>query len=469
MARSFNGTSQAMQSAATIDLSAANQITIAFWMYWTAFANNDQLALETSANYNSNTGALLIDPNGSAANQFEVAVRVNSGGGFSNYRYFTRPTAGAWHQYVITFDRTAGLAQVVAVYVDGISQSLTTLINGDGSSGGGYGNLQWNFMSRNAASLWGNGRIAEFAIWSGVNLTNAEAASLAKGANPSQIRPASLARYWPCYGTSAPERNLAQPGPARGLNLIGSPPQVAHSPNPVIGSRTAVSFGMSAIFQPFILQASVQARIQRIYDSLFAPPTVNQQPPPTSDSLNFWKAPKPTWSAVYDSPWFQSAPLPPGPTVVYRDDDAYVNGPLSMVSLLKATGEFSDVVFARETNNGTRVASETGSVAIVTPGKNAKLSSQPNPFRKLRQANYVIEIQVSRDEPEDAQAEADRLFAVVHNALNNVSLGGFTLFDQSVLNTDYYTARDHPVVKILARGVFGYVVDLSSGGFRVTT
>ena len=156
------------------------------------------------------------------------------------------------------------------------------------------------------------------------------------------------------------------------------------------------------------------------------------------------------------------------PATLYRDNDAYINGPATIVALLNATGEFGVVVFSRETNNGTRVSSSIGSAAIVTPGKNSRMIPQPNPARKLRVATYTIEIQVSREEPEDARTEADRLFSVIQNVLSSVSLGGFTLFEQSVVSDDYYTSYQHPVVKIYATCQFGYVVDMSIGGFRQT-
>ncbi len=46
MARQFNGTSDFAVTAASLDLSGTNVLTVAFWLYWDAFANDDRFAME---------------------------------------------------------------------------------------------------------------------------------------------------------------------------------------------------------------------------------------------------------------------------------------------------------------------------------------------------------------------------------------------------------------------------------------
>jgi hypothetical protein len=175
MARSFNGTSQAIQSQSTVNLSNTATITLSFWLWWNAFANDDELALETSANYNSNNGAILIDPNSSTSSAFDVNVHT------SNYNScnFPRPSAATWHHYGIIASTTAQ----AQVWVDGKSQT----VSGGASPGGNFGNFTLNLMSRNNTTLWGAGRMSDFAIFNRA-LSVSEILSLAS----QQITPISL-------------------------------------------------------------------------------------------------------------------------------------------------------------------------------------------------------------------------------------------------------------------------------------
>ncbi|HET6866289.1 MAG TPA: hypothetical protein VFH80_10210, partial [Solirubrobacteraceae bacterium] len=98
-AASFDGSSGAASVA--IDLSAYTQISLEFWLKWSAFANNDALAAEYTANWNNNVGAFIIDPNSSATAAFDFNAHGSSNSAHNN---FPRPSAGAWHYYVLEFD-----------------------------------------------------------------------------------------------------------------------------------------------------------------------------------------------------------------------------------------------------------------------------------------------------------------------------------------------------------------------------
>jgi hypothetical protein len=76
-------------------------------------------------------------------------------------------------------------------------------------------------MCRNGASLFNNGQLADFAIWS-VLLTAAEASALAKGARPNTIRSASLVNWWPLGGIQSPEPDLS--GNKNNGTLTGTAP-----------------------------------------------------------------------------------------------------------------------------------------------------------------------------------------------------------------------------------------------------
>lgn len=167
----FDGVNDYGQTAA-IDLSGVNTITLAMWVYWDSFATFD-IMVETSADYNSNTGAFVVAPL-IAASQWDVGIRT--GAGTYNYCHFTRPSLAAWHQFTFCLNRGGGANQITAVYVDGVSQSLTYDFT-DTTGTGGFGNYAWNFMSRNGTTFFGAGRLDDVRLYNRL-LTATEASAL---------------------------------------------------------------------------------------------------------------------------------------------------------------------------------------------------------------------------------------------------------------------------------------------------
>ena len=99
-AASFDGSNDT--ASAKLNLSGSSQLTLEFWLNWTAYANNDRLAFEFTPNFNNNDGGFLVDPNaGELGGKFGVAI---GRGGSRNNAYFARPSAGAWHHYTLVFD-----------------------------------------------------------------------------------------------------------------------------------------------------------------------------------------------------------------------------------------------------------------------------------------------------------------------------------------------------------------------------
>jgi len=164
----YNGTSNAAQSSA-INLSSISTLTVSLWLYWTSYANNDDLACESgTAGLSGEQGSFHINPN-SGSSGGAVRVLVNTTSGLSlNGVTFPRPSAAVWHHYVVCVDRGAGAQQVLAAYVDGVSQTLTQTNTNTGSTGG-FGNFVWNFMARNnGASLQGAGKLDDFRMYNRV-------------------------------------------------------------------------------------------------------------------------------------------------------------------------------------------------------------------------------------------------------------------------------------------------------------
>ncbi len=200
--QSFNGTSQASNTAQVVCLDTSGSctagtvttVTISFWLYQNSFANNDALLGESSSDFNSNNGSFLLNPNSSTSGVWDFKVHF-SGGTYLGC-YFARPSAAAWHFYVLQWN----VASTCQAYVDGSAVSTTA----DGSfAGTPFVSQTVYLMSRGASSLWNAGKLAEFAMWTSY-LTSGNVTTLwnsGNGALATSI-PTPI-RYWHgCDATS---------------------------------------------------------------------------------------------------------------------------------------------------------------------------------------------------------------------------------------------------------------------------
>lgn len=218
--RSFNGTNQALQSSTTIDLSATKVVTIWFWLNQTSFSgNNDPLVGESSSNFNSNSGAFLLDASitGGSSN---FGMNANAGGGNILSCHFNDPSAGAWHSFMIIWDISVNPNTCVA-YVDGTSVTITYGNQTTGTTTN-FGNYTVNLMSRNQASLWDAGSLAEFAIWKGNESANISVLN-AGTSLPSAVDASNLISYVHICGTASPEPDSKG---SWNWTLTGTPAQV---------------------------------------------------------------------------------------------------------------------------------------------------------------------------------------------------------------------------------------------------
>lgn len=228
MSRTFNGTSDTMSRA--LDLSAYTKLTIAYWLNWTTNANDDKLACEFTVNHNTTAGSFVVDQNASGG-----AIQFDSGNGAGKYwaDSIPRPSTGVWHHYVYTLDRAT---PVNTAYVDGVSQTLTTIIH-DAVAFGNFANSTLYLMNRGGASLFGAGSMAHYALWGGVLLNSDEAKLLGSGVSPLRVRPASLICYIPMAGASSPEPDVFNP---TGFTLSGT---TAGTTNPPTVGQNIFSTG----------------------------------------------------------------------------------------------------------------------------------------------------------------------------------------------------------------------------------
>lgn len=152
---------------ATIDLSSYATLTVEFLLNWDAYATDDALAMEYTADWNSSPG-LLLDPNaGDGHGGPGVWLAGISGllGSTVNHRTasFSRPSAGDWHHYSVIFTHDDARPQVM---VDGVVIT-TTLADTLGTTAGSFDDAVLYLMSRDAASLFGSGAMCGVAVFAG--------------------------------------------------------------------------------------------------------------------------------------------------------------------------------------------------------------------------------------------------------------------------------------------------------------
>jgi len=233
-ARQTNGTNQSLQSASSINLTAYTQVALAFWLWWDSFADDDDLAFE----FGDGTGdRVFLDPNSSGFGG-GIAYVHHTGNVGNAIRSFPRWGAAGWHQFVINLDiAQTGAAEIVSVYVDATSQTLTTQADNDNT--GTYPNRVLNLMSRNNTTLFAAGRIAEFGVYGGINLTQTDVTNL-QTQLPNQVQAGSLVHYWKVCGVDSPETPTVD-----SINLtVNGATQVAH-PSAVSSSCNAAGSSSS--------------------------------------------------------------------------------------------------------------------------------------------------------------------------------------------------------------------------------
>lgn len=199
-ARQFNGVDQTI--IAPVDLSGFSIITICFWMWWDAYATDDDMCFEYSDGSNY-TGAFYLDPNSSGGN-FDINDLHDSGGGHYWRDSLSRPSAAAWHHYGIILDRSGPSN---AAWVDGSSVTVTANNHFAGSYSN-FGNFNLYMMSRANSILFGAGRLADVALYAGAGVSGTDIATMAGGRRAKNVRRANLLRYYPLgLGTPEPDKS----------------------------------------------------------------------------------------------------------------------------------------------------------------------------------------------------------------------------------------------------------------------
>jgi hypothetical protein len=147
-------------------LSAVADLTIVFDIDWPAYANDDDLLFELTANGVLNAGGFLLDPNSGAPTSGKFQVSLYSSPATRLFS-FTRPSVGR-HRFAFWMSK---IANSVRVFIDGVEQAVT---DGGGTAlSGTFANANGFFCCRNAASLFGRATLYSASFLSGLTADQA--------------------------------------------------------------------------------------------------------------------------------------------------------------------------------------------------------------------------------------------------------------------------------------------------------
>src|ERR1043166_1257171 len=161
MARIFNGTSQSMSAGSQI--SPGSKFTIAFWLWFDSYSNTDTFVFEESANYTVGN-AFRLSPADTVTSKWGFGVHTSNG---FTYGGFNRPSAAAWHHFVLTAELKN--SSVLQAYVDGAASTVSYALGPQNDSGVNFDTDFLYSMAKNNSSNWVAGRLAEIAFWSGTD------------------------------------------------------------------------------------------------------------------------------------------------------------------------------------------------------------------------------------------------------------------------------------------------------------
>ena len=164
----FNGTTSC--AAIPIQFGTQRQITLSFYLYWDAFSGTDGIALEYGPNVATPwlSSGFLIYPESVFGGSPTMFAGVGQPASHYVGRYWTQPSAAAWHYISVGFDRNDPLTGAKYVWQDGANIvggiAAFAYTASDFTTSPAFLNL----FSRNGSSNFSAGRIQCVSIHSGL-------------------------------------------------------------------------------------------------------------------------------------------------------------------------------------------------------------------------------------------------------------------------------------------------------------
>ena len=201
----------------------AAQYSIALWAWLHGSGGFTFGIIESQTGTANNVNHNIYMNGGVASIGFDQAFTGNTGN-FS----IAAPATNKWFHLAVTYDSSSTSNKPV-MYLNGVSQTVTTLSSPTGSVSNAVNNLYIGNNNYTATSGQQNfdGMLAEYGYWNGSILTAAEVLALAKGVTPRFVRPSGLSLYLPLLGVGSGEPDW---GPSRVTQTITATAKRNHAP-----------------------------------------------------------------------------------------------------------------------------------------------------------------------------------------------------------------------------------------------
>jgi hypothetical protein len=137
-------------------------------------AGTDKVLFEVTTNTNNNTTGLFFTAEPSlgggstctAGSQPLMAIALKGDVGYDAHCY-TAPSVNEWHHYVALYDKGQAGGSETSLYIDGVLQTPTGTANSCCSNNtNNFGNDPWYIMSRAGSTLFNDGSLDDFRIYS---------------------------------------------------------------------------------------------------------------------------------------------------------------------------------------------------------------------------------------------------------------------------------------------------------------
>jgi hypothetical protein len=196
MSRSGNGTSDGL----LVSLALAPPFSMACWFRPDLDQNGTLMAACSSA---SVTGFFGLRVRGDVAGDPLEAIQQEATPGSTGAAQVNGVALSTWQHGLAVFTSNSSRA----VYLNGSGATNTTAV---GSATPDRLSALYSARGGTPSAYFG-GQVAHAAVWSAA-LDATEAAQLAAGANPAEVRKASLVGYWRLAGFDSPEPNMVSGG-----------------------------------------------------------------------------------------------------------------------------------------------------------------------------------------------------------------------------------------------------------------
>jgi len=166
----FDGVNDFAKSQNTVTVPAnTTNWTFCAWVWWDAFANDDDLLIELGANATStgSDGSFYIDPNSSSPSGVAAfLVQDSSAGALYRTESIARWPAAEWVHVAAVFESAANSLQGEwTIYTNGVVASQTVAATTKDQASQLRTAVTHNLMSRNGTTFFAAGRIDDVGLW----------------------------------------------------------------------------------------------------------------------------------------------------------------------------------------------------------------------------------------------------------------------------------------------------------------